>query len=77
MVRMSDSQPEGRGFESRHGICEHETLNQKLGVAIISRIAYGTPNLIKKNKINKAEVGITGLKWCIIKTAVICKPCSE
>jgi hypothetical protein len=38
MVRMSDSQPEGRGFESRRGICEQDTLNPQLGVAIISRI---------------------------------------
>jgi hypothetical protein len=49
MVRMSDSQPEGRGFESRrrHGICEQDTLNTQLGVAIISRIACGTPNVNK------------------------------
>jgi hypothetical protein len=26
MVWMSDSQPKGRGFESRRGICEQDTL---------------------------------------------------
>jgi hypothetical protein len=50
MVRMADSQPEGRGFESRRVICEQDTLNPQLGVAIISRIACGTPNVSKKNK---------------------------
>jgi hypothetical protein len=50
MVRMSDSQPEGRGFESRRGICE---------VAIISRIACGTLNLRKKKKRKKYPFTVT------------------
>jgi hypothetical protein len=55
MVRMSDSQPEGRGFESRRGICEQDTLNPQFGVAIISRIACGTPNVSKKKKKKKEK----------------------
>jgi hypothetical protein len=50
MVRTSDSQPEGREFESRRGICEQDTLNSTARVAIISRIAWGTPNLSTKKK---------------------------
>jgi hypothetical protein len=55
MVRTSDSsQPEDRGFESRrrHGVVSVSriTKNPQLGVAIISRIACGIPNLIKKKK---------------------------
>jgi hypothetical protein len=34
--------------------CEQVTLNPQLGVAIISRIACGTPNLSKK-KIKKND----------------------
>jgi hypothetical protein len=46
MVRMSDSQPEGRGFESRRGICEQDALK-----STARGTACGTPrpNLSKKN----------------------------
>jgi hypothetical protein len=50
MVRTSDSQPEGRGFESWRGIFEQDTLKSIAQVAIISRIACGTPKLSKKKE---------------------------
>jgi hypothetical protein len=45
---MSDSQPEGRGCESRS--------NPQLGVAIISRIACGAPSVSKKRKYADGSV---------------------
>jgi hypothetical protein len=37
--------------KARRGVCEQDTLNPQLGVAIISRIACGTPNVSKKKAV--------------------------
>jgi hypothetical protein len=62
MVRTSDSQPEGRVFESRrrHGVVSVSRIpyNPQLGLAIISRIACGIPNLIKKTNYKKTITDI-------------------
>jgi hypothetical protein len=54
MARMSGLSTRGSWVripaKARRGICEQDTLNPQLGVAIISRIACGTPNVIKKKK---------------------------
>jgi hypothetical protein len=57
-----DSQPEGSWLripaKARCGICEQVTLRSTARVAIISRIACGTPNLSKKKNNNKMLVEV-------------------
>jgi hypothetical protein len=50
MVRTSASQPEGRGFESRRGICEHDTLKSTARGSQNKKTCLRTPNLSKKKK---------------------------
>jgi hypothetical protein len=45
-----------RSPTARRGICEQDTLNPQLWVAMISRIACGTPNVSKKQIILNFEL---------------------
>jgi hypothetical protein len=58
MVRMSDSQPEGRGFEPRRAIYEQDTLKST------ARGSHNKQNCLRQTSVKKNN--IIGEILCII-----------